>query len=177
MQNSGQRCKNHKKFGVVFRSHLRGSVSNGRERALISGHCCHQGIKVEMSPFSQCSSMWELCWSSCRSGLQLGISSIFYTLSPFCSPSAVSQLFLTTDINLAGLLFPALSSDPLFFACPGWVQLNWFFFVFILFSVLLSPRCPALSFLLLLLCSEQPAFMCDCDLAAANFPLTRGHSD
>lgn len=58
---------------------------------------------------------------------QLGISSSFYTLSPFCSPSAVSQLFLTTDINLAGLLFPALSSDPLFFACPGWVQLNWFF--------------------------------------------------
>lgn len=61
---------------------------------------------------------------------QLGISSSFYTLSPFCSPSAVSQLFLTTDINLAGLLFPALSSDPLFFACPGWVQLNWFFFCF-----------------------------------------------
>lgn len=39
-----------------------------------------------------------------------------------------------TDIHLAGLLFPALSSDPLFFACPGSVQLNWFFFCFVLFS-------------------------------------------
>lgn len=57
MQKSGQRCKSHRKFGVVFRSHLRGSVGNGKERALISSHHCHQRIKVEMSPFSQCSSV------------------------------------------------------------------------------------------------------------------------
>lgn len=52
------------------------------------------------------------------------------------------QLFLTTDIHLAGLLFPAFSSDPLFFACPGWVQQNWFFFFFLgLFSFCFQSFC------------------------------------
>lgn len=37
MQNSGQGCKNHRKFKVVFRSHLNVSV-NVKARALISDH-------------------------------------------------------------------------------------------------------------------------------------------
>lgn len=180
MQNSGQQCKNHSKFGVVFRPQFHDSV-NGKARALM----------VTITAIKESRQGWALSVSAavcegCADQAagqhsQLVISPSFYNLSPFHSPSAVPQLFLTTDIHLAGLLFPALSSDTLFFACPGWVQQNWFLFFFwgcfhFVFSPFVS-RCPALTFLLLLLCSEEPALVSDWDLAAANFPLTPGHWD